>query len=206
MADWVTSFVESFGVWGVLLLMFLENVVPPIPSELIMPLAGFQSAQGRMSFWGVVLAGTAGSVLGAVPLYCLGRAVGTGRLRRWVVRHGHWLALSPEDFDSANAWFDRHSGGVVFLCRLVPGVRSLISVPAGLHCMPLPKFLLYTAAGTAIWSGVLAYAGRLLGKNYARVETWLGPVTYVVIVALVIAYVVRVIRLRRRASRAGETA
>ena len=96
-------------------------------------------------------------------------------------RHGHWLALSPDDLDTADGWFARHCGAAVFLCRLVPGVRSLISIPAGLHRMPLPKFLLYTAVGTAIWAGVLAYLGRLLGENYGRVEKWLGPVTYVVI-------------------------
>jgi membrane protein DedA with SNARE-associated domain len=205
MSDWVTSFVESMGVWGVLVLMFLENVLPPIPSELIMPLAGFQATQGRMTFWGVVLAGTAGSVLGAIPLYYLGRVVGEDRLCRWVGRHGHWLALSTDDLNKAFGWFDRHCGSAVFLGRLVPGVRSLISVPAGLHHMALPKFLAYTAAGTAIWAGLLAYAGKLLGKNYHRVEHWLGPVTYVVIGGIVLAYVIRVVRLRRRAHRAAHT-
>ena len=202
MAHWVTNAVESMGVWGVLLLMFLENVLPPIPSELIMPLAGFQSSRGDMTFWGVVAAGTAGSVLGALPLYYLGRVIGRERLRRWVARRGHWLALSPDDLDAAEGWFSRHCGAAVFFCRLVPGVRSLISIPAGLHCMPLATFLLYTAAGTAIWAGVLAYLGRLLGANYGRVEKWLGPATYVVIGAIVVAYVVRVVRLRRKAHRA----
>src|SRR5688500_6903492 len=139
MTQWVTSAVDSFGAWGVLVLMFLENVFPPIPSELIMPLAGFQASRGSMTFWGVVAAGTAGSVLGALPLYYLGRVVGRERLRQWVERHGHWLALSPKDLDSADGWFARHCGAAVFLCRLVPGVRSLISIPAGLHCMPLPR-------------------------------------------------------------------
>jgi membrane protein DedA with SNARE-associated domain len=205
MADWVTNAVESLGVWGVLLLMFLENVLPPIPSELIMPLAGFQSSRpGGMNFWAVVAAGTAGSVLGALPLYYLGRVIGRERLRRWVERRGHWLALSPNDLDTAEGWFSRHCGAAVFLCRLVPGVRSLISIPAGLHRMPVGTFLLYTTVGTAIWAGVLAYLGRLLGANYGRVEKWLGPVTYVVIGGIVVAYVVRVIRLRRKALRAAE--
>jgi membrane protein DedA with SNARE-associated domain len=167
-----------------------------------MPLAGFQSSRpGGMNFWAVVAAGTAGSVLGALPLYYLGWFIGRERLRRWVGRHGHWLALSTGDLDTAEGWFSRHCGAAVFLCRLVPGVRSLISIPAGLHCMPLGKFLLYTIVGTAIWAGLLAYLGRLLGANYGRVEKWLGPVTYVVIGAIVIAYVVRVIRLRRKAHR-----
>ena len=197
MTQWVTSAVESFGVWGVLVLMFLENVLPPIPSELIMPMAGFQATRGRMSFWGVVAAGTAGSVLGALPLYYIGHVVGRERLRRWVRRKGHWLALSVEDLDKADGWFNRHRGAAVLLCRLVPGVRSLISIPAGLNAMPLPKFLLYTTLGTAAWTGLLAYAGRLLGQNYHRVGHWLGPATKVILVVLVVAYVVRVIRLRR---------
>jgi membrane protein DedA with SNARE-associated domain len=205
-SDWVTSIVESHGPLAVLLLMFLENVVPPVPSELIMPLAGFHASRGRMSFAGAILAGTAGSVLGALPLYYLGVVVGRERLRRWVERRGHWLALSPDDLDAADAWFARHCGAAVFLCRLVPGVRSLISIPAGMHRMSMPRFLLYTAAGTALWAGVLAYLGKLLGENYGRVEHWLGPVTYVVIGGLVVAYVVRVVRLRRRAHRARAAA
>src|SRR5687768_17314443 len=205
MADWVTRAVESMGYWDVVLLMFLENVVPPIPSELIMPLAGYQAARGEMTFWGVVAAGTAGSVLGALPLYYLGRVIGEDRLRRWVGRHGHWLALSPEDLDKGKGWFARRGGAAVFLCRLVPGVRSLISIPAGVHRMALAPFLLYTTAGTALWAGLLAYAGSLLGQNYRRVEHWIGPVTYVVLGGILVAFVVRVIRLRRR-RRAGRPA
>ena len=202
MSDWVTSIVESHGWLAVLALMFLENVVPPIPSELIMPLAGFHASRGHMSFIGAIAAGTAGSVLGALPLYYLGRFVGRDRLRRWIVRHGHWLALSPEDFDAAGEWFEKHRGTAVFLCRLVPGVRSLISIPAGLHNMPMPQFLVYTAAGTAIWAALLAFLGKFLGQNYGRVEKWLGPATYLILGGVVIAYVIRVIRLRRKAHRA----
>jgi membrane protein DedA with SNARE-associated domain len=198
MSDWVINAVESMGYWGVVLLMLLENVVPPIPSELIMPLAGYQAARGEMTFWGVVAAGTAGSVLGALPLYYLGRVIGEDRLRRWIERRGHWLALSPEDLDKGKAWFARRGGAAVFLCRLVPGVRSLISIPAGVHKMPLLPFLLYTTVGTALWAGLLAYAGSLLGQNYRRVEHWVGPVTYVVLGGIVIAFVIRVVRLRRR--------
>lgn len=202
MSDWVTSAVESLGYWGIVLLMFLENVVPPVPSELIMPLAGFQAGRGELSFWGVVAAGTAGSVLGAVPLYYLGRWIGEQRLRRWVERHGHWLAVSTEDLDKVADWFHRRGGVAVLLCRLIPGVRSLISIPAGIHRMNLLPFLLYTALGTGVWAGVLAYVGKLLGKNYHRVENWLGPVTYVVIAAIVLAFVVRAVKLKRQNRRA----
>lgn len=198
MGDWVTSTVESAGYWGIVLLMFVENVFPPIPSELIMPLAGFQAARGDLSLWGVIVAGTAGSVLGALPLYYLGRAVGEERLKRWACRHGHWVAVSAEDLDRVKQWFDRRGNAAVFLCRLVPGIRSLVSIPAGVHRMALVPFLLYTALGTAIWAGALAYVGSLLGQNYRRVEQWMGPVTYVVLGGIVIAFVVRAIRLKRK--------
>ena len=198
MNDWVTNAVESMGYWGVVLLMFLENVFPPIPSELIMPLAGFHAARGDLTLWGVTLAGTAGSVLGALPLYYLGRAVGEERLKRWACRHGHWLAVSAEDLNRVKQWFDRRGNAAVFLCRLVPGIRSLVSIPAGVHRMALVPFLLYTALGTAIWSGALAWLGSLLGQNYRRVEQWMGPVTYVVLGGIVVGFVVRAIRLKRK--------
>ena len=205
MSDWVIELVGAWGYWGVVLLMFLENVVPPIPSELIMPLAGYQAGRdggdGGMRFWGVVAAGTAGSVLGALPLYGLGRGVGEERLRRWVGRHGHWLAVSTGDLDKGRDWFARRGGMAVLLCRLVPGVRSLISIPAGVHRMPMVPFLLYSTIGTALWAGLLAYAGMLLGQNYRQVERWVGPITYLVLGGIVVAFVVRVIRLKRRQKR-----
>jgi membrane protein DedA with SNARE-associated domain len=203
MSDWVTNAVESLGYWGIVLLMFLENVVPPVPSELIMPLAGFQAARGELTFWGVVAAGTAGSVLGALPLYCLGRMIGEQRLRGWIERHGHWLAVSTEDLEKVGDWFARRGGVAVLLCRLIPGVRSLISIPAGVHRMALAPFLLYTAVGTGVWAGALAFAGKLLGRNYHRVENWLGPATYVVLGGVIVAFVVRAVRLKRQNQRAA---
>jgi membrane protein DedA with SNARE-associated domain len=201
--DRITSLVESLGHWGILALMFLENVVPPVPSELIMPLGGFLAGQGRLNFALVVLAGAAGSVLGALPLYGLGRWVGEARLCRWAGRHGHWLAVAPDDVRRARAWFARHGGKAVLLGRLIPGVRSLVSVPAGTARMPLIPFLAYTAVGSAAWSAALAYAGRLLGRNYARVEAFVGPAAYVVFGGIVVAFVVRVVLLKRARDRRG---
>ena len=203
MTDWITSLVESLGYWGVLALMFLENVVPPIPSELIMPLGGFLAGQGRLSLGLVVLAGTAGSVLGALPLYGIGRWIGEARLCRWTQRHGHWLAVSPDDVRRAREWFGRHGGKAVLLGRLVPGVRSLVSIPAGTARMPLLPFIAYTFVGTAVWAGILAWLGTLLGRNYARVENYLGPATYVVFGGILVAFVVRVVRLRRATRQRG---
>ena len=202
MTEWITDFVNGSGYLGVVFLMFLENVFPPIPSELVMPLAGFVTGRedGTMSFVGVVLAGTAGSVLGALPLYALGRYASEDRLVRWADKYGKWLTLSGEDIKKADAWFDRHGTKAVLLGRLVPGVRSLVSIPAGSSGMNMVPFLLYTALGTGVWAAALAYAGRLLGENYERVGDYVGPVSYVVIGLLAAGAVVWWWRRRNKRS------
>lgn len=199
MLDWIQRTMETLGYPGIALLMFLENVFPPIPSELIMPLAGFLTTRGEFSFAGVVVAGMLGSVLGALPLYGLGRVVGERRLTAWADRHGHWVALSGEDIARATGWLDRHGAKAVLFCRLVPGVRSLISIPAGFAAMPLPQFLLYSAVGTGLWAALLALLGRLLGARYKLVDRFLGPVAYVVLGGLAVAFAVRVWRRKRGA-------
>ena len=196
MLDWITGLLGSLGYVGVTFLMFLENVFPPIPSELIMPLAGFTAAQGKLSLVGVVAAGTLGSVLGALPLYYLGRRLGAARLKSLADRHGRWLTLDGDDIERAIAWFDRHGGAAVFIGRLVPGVRSLISVPAGIDRMPLVPFLLFTTLGSGVWTGLLAYLGHLLGGRYQEVERYLNPVSYAVLGAVVAVYLWRVIHHR----------
>ena len=201
MTDWIQNLMSSLGYPGIAFLMFLENVFPPIPSELIMPLAGFTSLQGELSFLGVVIAGMVGSVAGALPLYYLGRVFGEERLASWADRHGRWLTVSGHDIRKADAWFDKHGRKVVFFARLVPGVRSLISVPAGISGMNLAEFLLFTALGTGLWAALLAYLGRLLGSGYAQVDHYLGPVTYTVLGFLALTAVLWV--ARRRARRRG---
>ena len=203
MLDWITNLVRGMGAPGVGLLMFLENVFPPIPSEVIMPLAGFVAEQGGLSFWGAVAAGAAGSLAGAVGWYWVGRRVGERRLRAWVDRHGRWLTLSGDDVDTAKRWFDRHGGFAVFVGRLVPGVRTLISVPAGFAAMPALPFLLYSAAGTALWTVALAVAGRMLGSQYERVSRVLEPAGAVVFGLIALLYVARVVRWRRRPAGGG---
>jgi membrane protein DedA with SNARE-associated domain len=190
MLEWMTEIMNALGYAGIVFLMFLENVFPPIPSEIIMPLAGFTATQGRLSFVGVVIAGMVGSVLGALPLYYLGARVGEHRLVAWADRHGRWLTVSGEDVKRASAWFNRHGGKAVFFGRLVPGIRSLISIPAGISEMNLPLFLLYSAIGTGLWAAFLAYLGYLLGKNYEQVDAYLGPVSYIVLGALAAAFAV----------------
>lgn len=198
MFDWIAGLIDAVGPLGVALLMLLENVFPPIPSELIMPLAGFVAAQGEMGLAAAILAGTLGSLAGATLWYYVGRAVGAERLRRWAARHGRWLTLSPEDVDRAIAWFDRHGAGAVFFGRLVPTVRTLISVPAGLARMPLPRFLLWSALGSLAWTSLLAVAGYLLQARYQQVEHWINPLSTAVVVAIVAIYLWRVITWNRR--------
>jgi membrane protein DedA with SNARE-associated domain len=198
MGQWVLDLVRSGGYPGIVFLMFTENVFPPIPSEAIMPLAGFLAAQGKLSLIGAVLAGTLGSVLGALPLYYLGRAVGEERVERLAARYGRWLTVSPGEVRKAKAWFDRHGPKAVFFCRLVPVVRSLISIPAGINHMPLGTFLLYTGLGTGLWSLLLAGGGYLLRDNFDRIGAYLDPITWIVLAAVLLAYIVRVIRQARR--------
>ena len=165
MFDWVTGLVEDGGYLGVAALMFAENLFPPIPSEFIMPLAGFAAARGDQHLALTIAAGAAGSLAGALFWYAVGRWLGAERLKRWAERHGRWLTLTPDDIDRSCAWFNRHCGKAVFLGRLIPAVRTLISVPAGIAGMGLGRFLLYSALGTLIWTGFLAVLGFLLAEQ-----------------------------------------
>jgi membrane protein DedA with SNARE-associated domain len=192
----VSWMMHTLGYVGLVLLMFLENVFPPIPSELIMPLAGYTAARGELSIVGVIIAGTVGSVLGALPLYWLGYHVGADRLKAMARRYGRWFAVSPEEIDRASAWFERHGRWVVFFGRLVPGVRSLISIPAGIHRMRLPGFLLFTTLGSAVWTAILALLGYELGVHFTQVERYLGPAANAVLALMVAAYVWRVARYK----------
>lgn len=167
---------ESLGYLGVAALMLLENVFPPIPSEVIMPLAGFAASRGDLTLWGVIVAGSVGSLLGQYPLYYLGRTLGQARLHRLADRYGVWLAVSGADIDRASDWLRRHGPLAVLLCRLVPGVRSLISIPAGISRMNLWVFTLYSTVGMTVWTALLAWLGYVLGDQYERVAAAAGPV------------------------------
>ena len=203
MTDWIQTLMDSMGYLGILLLMVLENVFPPIPSELIMPSAGFAAARGDMSLGMVVLMGTLGSVIGTLPLYYIGRAFGEDKLVAWADKHGKWLTLSGKDIKKADDWFDRHGAGAVLFGRMVPGIRSLLSLPAGMSEMPLPKFLIYSAIGSALWSAALAYAGYALGENYDRVEQYVGPASKIILGLLVVGAVFWFVRRRREQGQGG---
>lgn len=193
MGQWIIDFVSRTGAFAVFLLSLLETVFPPIPSELIMPLAGYLASRGDMTLTGAIVAGTLGSVLGALMLYWLGRRYGRRRLLEFADRHGRWLTLSRHDIERSSEWFSRHGTWAVFVCRLIPGLRSLISIPAGIQSMPLLVFLLVTVLGSAIWTGLLVYLGYVLGRNFEQVGEYVGLISEVVIVAIVVMYLWRVV-------------
>ncbi len=195
---WTQSAISALGYPGLGLVMFLENVFPPIPSEVVLPLAGSLTLQGRFTLAGVTLVGALGSIAGALLFYGLGHWLGEARVRRLMERYGRWLSLSAADFDRAKSWFERYGEPVIFFGRMVPMVRSLISIPAGLAGMDLARFNLYTALGTALWSLLLAWAGRILGQNWPLVSTWIGRYEHLVLAVAGVGVVLFVARWRLR--------
>lgn len=204
----IGSAVEANPLMGYLVIaavMLLENIFPPIPSELVMPLGGFFVQQGKLELVPVILAGLIGTVLGAWFWYGIGRLINEQRIEHWLERHGRWIGISPADLARSRRWFNRHGVAVVFWGRIIPGVRTLVSVPAGIELMPQLPFLAWTSAGSLIWIIVLTLLGQGLGEGYQRVELWIEPVTRLVKVLLVLVAVLavgwiarNVIRQRRR--------
>ncbi|MEH0111169.1 DedA family protein [Tersicoccus sp. MR15.9] len=197
---WVIDVMGLIGAPGAGLAVFLENVFPPVPSEVVLPLAGLAAAQGRFGVVDAVLWTTAGSVLGAYLLYAIGRALGHDRITRLARRIP---LLDVEDVDRAVSWFDRHEDAAVLLGRLVPGVRSLISVPAGVERMPPLRFGVLTLAGSGLWNTVFILAGYLLGDHWDAVLIWVDAAKYAIVAGaavLLVGYLVA--RVRRRRSRA----
>lgn len=194
MAEWVIGFLRDHGYLGIAALMLAENLFPPLPSELIMPFAGYLAATGDRHPVLVVLAGVAGSVVGAYPWYAAGRLLGCARLKRLADKHGRWLTVSPKDIDRAEAWFKRRGPIVLVLGRLVPALRTVVALPAGLTAMPLLTFTAFTALGSALWCTLLAGAGYLLEDKYERISTWMNPLSTGIFVLCIVAYVTRVVR------------
>ena len=198
MFDFIVELVERTGYFGIALLMFAENVFPPIPSELIMPLGGFVAAKGELNAIGVVVAGSIGSLVGAIFWYYIGRIIGAARLKRWASRYGRWITLSPHEVDAARHWFQRRGWAAVFFGRMIPGIRTLISVPAGMADMTLLPFLLYSAAGTALFTAFLTGAGYLLESRFELIGEYMNPISNLVVIVLVLWYIYRVFTFDRR--------
>ena len=198
MFEFITDFMQNSGYLGVFALMALENIFPPIPSELIMPFAGFVAARGDLHVVGVLLAGTAGSVAGALPWYYAGKVYGKERLEKLADRHARWLTVTHGDIEHAMDAFEKHGRKVVLLGRLIPAIRTLISVPAGLAKMSMAQFLLYSTVGSLIWTGVLTGAGYLLESQYERVAQYVDPVSKAVLIGLLGWYLYRVATFKSR--------
>jgi membrane protein DedA with SNARE-associated domain len=197
-AGWVTDTVYTFGYLGVAFAVALENVFPPIPSEVVLPLAGFLAGQGRFSLPLVIVAATVGSVIGALALYAFGAWFGERRVRWFVRRFGIWFLVRESDLDQTLDWFRRHGRKSVCIGRVVPLVRSLVSIPAGIAGVPLLPFIVYTTVGSTVWNTLLIGAGWLAGDQWERVEGYTRPLTYAVLVAVGAATIWFV--WRRRAS------
>lgn len=203
MTAWVFSLVDGLGAIGVGLLILLENLIPPIPSEVILPLAGFRSRTGALQWFTVWPASTAGSVLGALLLYGLGARLGYERLHT-LAGHRWFVLTSQKDLERGMRLFRDKGGRIVLLGRFVPFIRSVVSIPAGVTAMPLGRFLLLTAAGSGLWNALFIGLGWTLGENWNQVQGWLGPISYVVIAVLLVGLLVLVRKLRSTEDRPGE--
>lgn len=196
--NWIIHLMEILGAPGVGVAVFLENVFPPIPSEVVLPLAGFTASQGNMNLIAAFLWATAGSVVGAYLLYWLGAVIGANRLRR--IADWMWL-VEVEDVDKSLHWFDKYGKLSIFFGRLIPGVRSLISIPAGIDRMNVLSFGLFTLLGSAVWNALLIYLGFILGENWSQVTDVIGQsstVIKIVIAALVIWTIIKLIRRQKK--------
>ena len=189
MQEWITNTMNSLGYLGIGLLMFLENLFPPIPSELIMPLAGYTATfpNTQIQVIPAIAAGVIGTILGAIPWYYAGLLLGQQRLQLLAGRYGKWIGISGEDIEKSVNWFQKHGAKAVLFGRLVPGIRTLISIPAGISKMPIVPFFLYSTIGTVGWVTLLTYAGYFLGKNYKLVEDYIDVITKVVVFVVLIA-------------------
>jgi len=190
LATWAQDVIEQFGYVGVALLVVAENVFPPIPSEIVLPFAGFVAQRGSESVVIMILAATVGSVGGALVMYWIAAVIGDERLHAFTRRFGKWVQIREVDLTRAEEWFDRHATSAVLLGRCVPLIRSVVSIPAGIRRMKLVPYIAYTFAGSLVWNILLIGAGALLGDNWERVGSYVGVFQWVVI-ALVIAVIAR---------------
>lgn len=192
MSDWVVRLIDQSGYLGIGFLMFLETIFPPIPSEVIMSVAGVAAGQGRLHYGLVVASGTAGAMLGNIVWYLAARALGLERLHPFIDRWGRWLTITWPEVERADRWFRANGLLFVFLGRMLPTVRSLVSVPAGLLHMQFRRFVLASTLGTLGWTALLAGAGFKLGENYTRINDYLGPASNAILAVLLAGYLWRV--------------
>ncbi|MBD7970781.1 DedA family protein [Paenibacillus gallinarum] len=201
MENWITSFMEQFGYIGIALIIALENVFPPIPSEIVLPFGGFMTTYTSLTVFWVIIAATIGSVVGAVILYGVGLLLDVERLEKIVERWGHILRIKKEDIRKADAWFDKYGYWTVLFCRMIPLVRSLISIPAGMSNMKFGLFLVYTTIGTLIWNTILVLVGATLGSNWHEITDFIGVYSnfaYAIIAIAGIAFLIWFFRRNKK--------
>jgi membrane protein DedA with SNARE-associated domain len=198
MTEFILNLIAWGGYVGIFILMTLENVFPPIPSEVIMGLGGMAVARGDMDMTPLLIVATLGTTFGNMFWYAVGRWIGIARLKPFVERYGRWLTLTWDEVEQLNRFFNRHGLWVVFFFRFLPTFRTMISLPAGMAKMGMPRFLLATFIGSAIWNAVLAYAGLLLGSRFEELQVYVGPVAVVTTAAVVVVWAYRVVTWKRR--------
>ena len=202
MENFIIEIMNDFGYIGICLLILIENIFPPIPSELILTFGGFMTIDTNMTIVGVIIAATIGSVLGAIILYYIGKILNKERLIKIVTsKYGKLLRVKPEDIESADKWFDEKGNKTVFFCRFIPVVRSLISIPAGMSEMPLLKFIVYTTFGSAIWNTVLVLVGAFAGDKKDLILTIIDDASYVIVALIVIVFLIFVYRFYKKRSK-----
>lgn len=200
MQEWIINIMNQFGYMGVALLIAIENIFPPIPSELILTFGGFMTTYTNMNIWLVSLFATIGSVVGACVLYSIGLLLPLEKLEYIIGRWGHILGLKKEDVRRAENWFDRRGTSTIFFCRFIPLIRSLISIPAGMARMKKGTFFLYTTLGTAIWNIILVYLGAFAGAGWERVVQYMDVYSYIALGAMAvigIGFVIWFLKKRR---------
>ena len=194
MQDLIIEIMNNFGYIGIFLLIAIENIFPPIPSEVILLFGGFMTTYTSMNVIGVIIASTLGSILGAIILYYIGKILNKERLKKIITsKPGKILRLKPEDIDNADAWFDTKGNKTVFFCRFIPLIRSLISIPAGMSEMPMKKFLVYTTLGSLIWNTALTIAGSIVGENWTNILEIMDNYSHIAVVILAIIFIIAII-------------
>ncbi|WP_151734290.1 DedA family protein ['Paenibacillus yunnanensis' Narsing Rao et al. 2020] len=206
MKTWITDIMEQFGYLGIFLMLALENIFPPIPSEIILPFGGFMTTTSGLTIPGVLVASTLGSLLGAVILYWIGRLLDVERLERIVDRWGGIIRIKKSDIRKADAWFDKYGYWTVLFCRMVPLVRSLISIPAGMSNMKFGVFMIFTTIGTLGWNTLLVLLGAALGENWEDIGGYIDTYSNFVYALLAAGIVVLGILFFRKRQRNGKAA
>ena len=202
MTDWIIQTISDLGYLGIFLVMLAESIFPPIPSELIIPFAGFAAANGDLNLFGVITAATVGAVVGMLPWYFAGRLFGLERVRALADRFGRIMAFNADEIDVAVSWFNRFGPVIVLFGRLMPIIRTLISIPAGLARMSLPMFLLASTSGALVWNTILTLAGYILHEHYELIEVVLDPLSYLVLGLVVLLYLLKVVTWKPSKARA----